>query len=189
MDLRKVVLYYPNRWRRNLKGEVPDEDLKFNWFLCSKRYRDSGGNDVIDVSTKYKFYDDVTGDTLVVGTKPCILLIDGSTPDDETIRKIKNGGYQGMVSTMGCVKETCCEDFICKEVNFFFKKGVLVSPRKQECEILEYSKRNYKTISKYVAEFPTPEEVEEVLKEYPCSTACKVLYQYITEYFRLTGKE
>lgn len=193
MNLRKAVLYYPNRWRRNVKGEVPDEDLKFNWFLCSKRYKDDKSNDVIDVSTKHKFYDEITGETLSVATKPCILLIvndDGSTPSEETIEKINKGGYQGMVSTTGCVSESCCEDFICKEVNFFFKKGVLATPRKEkECEIIEYAKRNYKVIKRYIKEFPTVEEIDEVLEEYPCSTTCKVLYRYITEYFRLSGKE
>lgn len=174
-----VVLYYPNKWREHSKNFVKNEDLDFTWFLCGKRYKDlNTGLDVVELSHKSKFYDENTGDTFILNPnikKVIVTLNTDINPEDY--------GYQGYVSSKGCQK-SCAYHFLCKDVKFYFLKDVLVLPIKQEeCEIIRYSKRNYKTIKKVVKEFPYPKEIDEALEKYNKNLISKVLYQYISEYF------
>lgn len=206
MEIREVVLYYPNEWRSATKNISDSEDRKFNWFLCSKRYKDPlSGFYVAEVSKLNRFYDERTGHTLVISPLIKIdvklLILDDFERDHEKnasdtfegrrfIKILKKYGYQGYVYTSKCVslkdacKESCNDDFLCKEVRFGFFEGILEKSQKENsCGVIEYSKRNYKCISKIMSDFPTPEDIDDALLTYKCNLVCKVLYEYISDYF------
>ena len=70
MATNKVVLYYPNNWRRNIGKLASEDDKKFNWFLCSKKYKDpTSGLYVVEIGNGTKFYEENTGKTLVAPLK------------------------------------------------------------------------------------------------------------------------
>ncbi|HMP28220.1 MAG TPA: hypothetical protein PKD85_01385 [Saprospiraceae bacterium] len=176
---RNVVLYYPNKWRERVNGFVPEEDLSFSWFICSKRYRDpKTGLDVANLSKSTKFYDEESGETLVLNSNNVTVLIGGTT-----VENVEKYGYQGYVSTLGCEK-SCGENFICKEIRFYILANVLDHPiMETECEIIRFSKRNYISIQKLLPEFPSPDEIDSAIKEFSNKSVCRVLYEFISEYF------
>jgi hypothetical protein len=61
-----LKLYYPNSWKKNVQDLVTDEDKKFNWFLCAKRYKDPVSNLYIaELGSGILFYEEKTGVTYV----------------------------------------------------------------------------------------------------------------------------
>jgi hypothetical protein len=183
MASNKVVLYYPNNWRRNIGKLASENDKKFNWFLCSKKYKDpASGLYVVEIGNGTKFYEENTGKTLVAPlTGKIILLLDAKIDDI----RVKKFGYQGVAKLVKC-KMTCkaSDEFIvCKEASFEFLEGVLVRTSKETlCPIIEFSKRNISCIKKVIPDFPNEREIDEALKNTSCNVVCKVLYSYISEY-------
>lgn len=201
--MSQIVLFYPNAsWRANIGDLASKEDKAFNWFLCAKRYKDpASGFYIAEISKKTKFYDKTTGATLVpspdLEDPPKLLIVDDSDNEiskdvDSIIEKYK---YQGTTSTKACrsskSKTTPCdEDFLCQEASFDFLPGILIlSTKEKTCPIIDYAKRNHKNIRKHIRNFPSPSEIDQVLEDgYRCSTVCRVLYQDLSEYFRLSKK-
>lgn len=184
-EIQRVVLYYPNNWKRFIGNIAPPSEKKFNWFLCSKRYKDHRGFFVAEIGRGTKFYEEKTGKTYViplVGEK-VILLIE----EDDLIPmdRAKSYGYQGVARLQKCnLGEKASDEFvICKEAEFDFLPGILeISQKERFCPIIEFSKRNNKCIKAKIPDFPSSEEIDEVLESYKCSTVCLVLYEYIYLY-------
>jgi hypothetical protein len=180
---RDVVLYYPNKWRERVSGFVPEEDLAFTWFICSKKYKDpKTGMDVAEISRSTKFYDEDTGETLVLSPKftKAVILLD----EHADIQMVKKYGYQGYASVDS--EKSCAENFICKEIKFHFLENVLSKPAvDRECEIIRFSKRNFEPIQKMIPEFPSPKQIDEATEEFSNKSVCRVLYQFISEYFKI----
>ncbi len=65
MAFEIVSLVYPNNLRKNIGDLVPEEDKKFTWFICAKKYMDSEGWYVISVSPYVQFFSERTGETLI----------------------------------------------------------------------------------------------------------------------------
>ncbi len=204
--MSQIVLFYPNAsWRANIGDLAPKEDKAFNWFLCAKRYKDpESGLYIAEISKKTKFYDKTTGATLVpspdLEDPPKLLIIDDpdneiSDDADRINSVVKKYKYQGTTSTKVCrgskSKTTPCdEDFLCQAASFDFLPGILVpSTTERTCHIIDYAKRNHKNVKKHIRNFPSPTEIDQVLEDgYRCSTVCRVLYQDLSEYFRLSKK-
>ena len=208
--MKTVVLYYPNAsWRANIGELASSEDKSFNWFLCSKRYRDPLSNLYIaEISKSTKFYDENTGSTLVPSPEnesPPKLLIEDDPENSAMLNSskdvtnaIKKYKYQGSAKIKKCGSSSstssdpssgsgqCDEDFLCREAVFTFLPGILISSTKEKvCPIIDYAKRNHKTIRRYISDFPSPLDIDQAVEEFQCSTVCRVLYQDISEYFRL----
>jgi hypothetical protein len=197
-ELKSVSLYYPNKWRTYVDDLVPEEDKRFNWFLCSKKYRDKNDLYVIEISKGTKFYDDVTGHTLVVPhneVEVTLLLLEGNVKRltwDRILKLIKENNYHGVASLKDCdinlealprtnpPHPDNSSGMVCQEAEFGFIEGVLEQSKKEgECNIIQYAKQNYKCMRGMFPDFPSPQEIDDVLKEFPPSTVCKVLYEYI----------
>lgn len=189
---QKVVLYYPNNWKRYIGNLASPEEKKFNWFLCSKRYKDpKTGLFVAEIRNGTKFYEEDTGQTLVVplsekeGAVRLLIDDDSGTRVGEALLKAKEYGYQGIARLQQCnLKDKASDEFVvCKEAEFEFLPGVLEESRKEKfCPIIDFSKRNNKCIRSKIPDFPTPKEIDEVLENYKCSTVCRILYDYIYLY-------
>ncbi len=197
--MQKVVLYYPNNWRRYIGDLATEEDKHFNWFLCSKPYFDpKNGLFVIEVGRGTRFYEESTGKTFVIpllgftagegeakGSSveaekaKIILLVNGNA------KKVKKYNYQGFANLSACnLGANASDEFvICKEAEFHFLPGVLESSKKERlCPIIDFAKKNNSRIKKLVPDFPSPEEIDHVIEKFPCSTVCRILYEYIYEY-------
>lgn len=201
--MKTVVLYYPNAaWRANIGDLASPEDKSFSWFLCSRRYKDPlSGLYIAEISKTTKFYDETTGSTLVPSPdneNPPKLLIEDDPENEDRLKSdkdvtaaIKKYKYQGSAKIKKCSgananTKVCDEDFLCREAQFTFLPGILVSSTKEKvCPIIDYAKRHHKIIRKYIPDFPSPQEIDETAEEFKCSTVCRVLYRDISEYFRL----
>jgi hypothetical protein len=186
----EVVLYFPNySWRSKIGDLVSSNDKKFSWFLCSKKYRYGKNLDssIAEISKHATFYDETNGRTLAVASKPKILILNNFDGDyDKMMKNVKKMKLQGF-SYITKSSDPCDEDLICCGVKFVFAKGNLVVSFKQNfCPIIIYSKRNYKKIKLVLEEFPTPDEMDDIMKKFPCSTISKVLYDMISEYLLKT---
>ena len=185
--VRRVVLYYPNEWRRYIGDLAPDSDKSFSWFLCSKRYIDPKyGHYVAEVGFLTKFYDPSDGHSLVVPVserKPLMLIAKGGDNDLSAEWEIvRASNYQGIAVVKPQAK-TSTEDVLCGEVLFYFLDGVLeLSKREETCAIITYAKRNYGVIRQVMPDFPSPTEIDEALRLYKCSTVCKILYGEVVKY-------
>jgi hypothetical protein len=194
-ELTVVSLYYPNNWRLNVSDIVPEEDKRFNWFLCSKKYLDPETNlYVIEVAKGTKFYDESTGDNWVVpldsskDTEVTLLLLDSNAgltrlSPSRVLKLAKSKGYSGIASLKKCDVKNQDRLIMCREAEFGFFDGVLkLSIKEGGCAIINYAKRNYKCIKSMIPTFPSPLEIDEALKEYPLSTVCKILYDDMVKY-------
>lgn len=181
--MRWVRLYYPNRWRRNIGDLADPADKTFNWFLCSKRYKDpETGLYVAEIASGTKFYEEESGHTFVVPLEPKIkVLIDESVSDLERVAKEK--GYQGIALMGQCNLSNPDAFFICHDVKFgFFEDSIVISKKERFCDIIDYSKRHSKCIQRVIPDFPTAEEIDGAVEKNKCSVMCKVLHQYVLEY-------
>lgn len=170
---KKLNIYYPNKWKENIKDLVPKEDIDFNWFICSKVYIDpETGSKVAEISGKTKFYEEKTGNTFVLNPdlEKVIVAIDGTDP---------KGKYQGY-AIQKCKNS---QGFICKDVTFYILENAVKQHKNEECEIILFAQKNYKKIKKIYPAFPTQKEIDEALKKYPSGKVCKVLNDYISSYF------
>lgn len=194
MEYQRVVLYYPNNWRRFIGDLAPPEEKKFNWFLCSKRYKDpSTGFFVAEIGRGTKFYEENTGKTLVVpllaeeekDSKEKVVLWIVNEEERPSLSDVKKYGYQGLARLQNCKlgDKAAAEFVVCKEAEFDFLPGVLEDSQKERfCPIIDFSKRNNKCIRSKVPDFPTASEIDEVLETHKCSNVCRVLYEYIYLY-------
>jgi len=179
----KVVLYYPNNWKRNIGDLADEKDKEFNWFLCSKKYKDPvSGLYVVEIGTGTRFYEESTGRTLVapLGSKTVLLL--NHQIDDEILQKY---GYQGVAKLVKCnLSNKASDEFVvCKEASFEFLPGVLVQSSKENlCPIIEFAKKNGEVIKRVIPNFPNAEEIDDALEKSSCNIVCKVLYDYMYEY-------
>lgn len=183
----KLNLYYPNQnWRECVGDLVNEDDKKFSWFMCAKKYRGKDGYYLVEIAKKTKFYSIETGDTYVIGDpKTLIIGKEGwvTHPDKYDGYAIEN-------------EETCSSDseLLCKEVTFYFKKEALIQTNKIEdekipspyemCDIISFSKRNYDRIKAKIKNFPSPQEIDHTLKTHKCSIVSKVLYEYLIEFLK-----
>jgi hypothetical protein len=187
---REVRLYFPNNWRRYIGNLVTDKDKRFNWFLCSQRYKDpSSGMYVAEISSKAQFYDEHTGETLSVPKDIAIkmLILDDPGNRDITSREIipilTEYQYQGIAYLQRCDIANQDHFFVCREALFGFLNGVLrVSQRSSVCEIITYAKKNNECLRAFISDFPTSEEIDVALKTYECSLVSKILYEDIMGY-------
>lgn len=205
METQKVVLYYPNNWKRFIGDLAPPSEKRFNWFLCSKRYKDpKTGFFVAEIGRGTKFYEESTGKTLVIPFLPEEKSESGENPlpgfrrnpekiilwivkEDETpsLKQIKDYGYHGLARLLNCkLGDKASDEFVvCKEAEFEFLVGILEDSQKEKfCPIIDFSKRNNNCIRSKVPDFPTPEEIDEVLQISKCSVVCRILYDYIYLY-------
>lgn len=191
---QKVVLYYPNNWKRYIGDLATAEEKKFNWFLCSKRYKDpKTGIFVAEISRGTKFYEESTGKTLVAPLRSddaseadkILLWIVKTNEQLPTHEQIQTFGYQGLARLQKCeLSNKASDEFvICKEAEFDFLFGVLEESKAlRACPIIDFSKRNNRCIRTKLPEFPTCAEIDDVLEKHNCSAVCRVLYEYIYEY-------
>lgn len=179
----KVVLYYPNNWRRNIGNLASEIDKQFNWFLCSKKYKDPVSNlYIVEIGNGTRFYEEKTGRTLVAPLEGKIVLLLNSSIDNAAVKKY---GFSGVANLVKC--DLSCkgsdEFIVCKEASFEFLDGVLQHSSKENlCPIIEFSKKNVDCIKKLIPDFPTAGEIDKSLENNSCNVVCKVLYDYIHEY-------
>lgn len=191
---QKVVLYYPNNWRRYIGDLATPDEKKFNWFLCSKKYIDPcSGHFVAEMGRGVKYYSEESGKTFVVPlldgpddeSKILLLLDDGKGDLLRVIDIIKKCKYKGYARLERCELSQRASDtnFLCKEASFYFLQGVLVESKKERfCPIVDFSKRNNTCIKKLVPDFPDVSEIDWALDKYDSGIVCKVLYEYIHMY-------
>lgn len=167
---------------------APPSEKRFNWFLCSKHYKDpKTGLFVAEIEQGTRFYEESTGKTFAVPLEKKAVLWVLNDEVMPSIEKVKEYGYQGFTKLRKCdLSSKAADEFmICKEAEFYFLPETLgsISPQKEkDCPIIAFSKRNNNCIRRKVPDFPTPEEIDNVLETYRCSTVCRVLYDYIYLY-------
>lgn len=187
--LREMRLYYPNTWRKYIGDLASNEDKQFNWFLCSQRYRDpDSGLFIAEICPSVKFYDEKTGDTLVVpkDQNVKILILDDpkntSLHGAEILDIIKKYKYQGVAHLQKCNFERPEQLVVCREAVFGFFDGVLKIPKDNTGIIIDYAKKNNACLRSHIPDFPSPQEIDESLKKYPHQTVCRALHQDIVRY-------
>ena len=185
-SLRQVRLYYPNNWRRYAGDLAPEKDKKFNWFLCSRRYKDPlSGMFVAEIAKGIKFYDEESGNTLSIpaDVDARLLIIDDleNKPPEEIMKIIREYTYQGAVALHKCDIKNQDEFFVCREATFWFD-GILKEIKKESSMIIDYSKKNNECLRAKIPTFPTSPEIDVMLREYPRALVCKALYQDLVGY-------
>ena len=193
-DLREVRLYFPNSWRKHATDLVPTSYKRFNWFLCSQRYKDPNSElYVAEISKSATFYDEHSGHTLVVSKKDGetkLLIVDDpenkrlhNLDAEDIIEIIIKYNYQGIAKLERCDIKNADQFFVCREASFGFIDGALeISKKEERCAIIDYAKKNNKCIRAVLLNFPTVEEIDDALKRHECSSVCKVIYQDIMNY-------
>src|SRR5438132_163887 len=131
---QKVRLYLPNTWRKYIGDLAPESDKHFNWFLCSQRYKDpASGWYVADIAKGAMFYDESTGQTLVIqkDIHAKLLIVDdpeniafGAT-QEKISSMIHRYSYQGIARMQKCNLKNKDRLFMCMEASFEFVDGVL----------------------------------------------------------------
>jgi hypothetical protein len=174
-----VYLYYPNNWNRYI------DNKSFNWFLCSKKYLDPILNVyIIELANGSKFYDKTTGNTLYINSPNPIklLLIDKKSELKYNILDfLKNNNLSGITTSDSFNKCNKTLPILCN-IGFLFLPNILKSyPKQNNCELIRYAKSNYLCIKKKVKNFPTPSEIDDLLKKYSCSVICKVIYDSLID--------
>ena len=201
-----VKLYYPNVLHSRLK-ELGIES-KFNWFMCSKYYRDhKSGLYVAEIIRGTKFYESATGHTFAIPLKKerkelglntkdketSIIVLVADAPNNLEIFEKSSGGPTSRAQFLssiikkydyaGYAFSSTCESYnpflpvVCNEMEFWFLPNILtISKIEEKCAIIEYSKRNWKCISKKIPNFPSPQNIDEDIKKYGCCQVCKKLH-------------
>lgn len=180
-------LYYPNNWRRNVGDLVPAEDKRFNWFICSKRYMDPvSGFYVADISKGTKFYEEKTGENMTTpleGEDVKLLIVDKNTSLASQLKSVEKYKYQGYTTLVECDIRNPDESFVCREVIFWFKKGVLIPIKTDKvCALIDYAKKHNECIRSKIRDFPLAEEIENMMKTRHRSEVCKDLYKDLIKY-------
>lgn len=183
-------LYYPNNWRRNVSNMVPPEDKRFNWFICSKRYLDpTSGMYVADITKGTKFYEEQTGMTMTTpleGGDIKLLIVDHSPLNLVEKRTIEKYKYQGYTKLEKCDIKNPDESFLCREVRFWFKKGILIPIKKGKvCSIIDYAKKHNECIRTKIPSFPSSMEIVEMVSKNENSEVCKRIYPDLMDYMNL----
>lgn len=187
--LKKVRLYFPNGWRRHIGDLASSRDKRFNWFLCSQRYKDpSSGMYIAEISGGIRFYDEESGETLISPKDPTRLLIieDGLENDARKVMGIlRKYSYQGTARLQECDLKVPDQSPVCREAIFEILDGVLRSSNTSEtCYIIDYAKKNNKCLQSEISGFPTAQEIDDALKSYGVGNVSKVLYQDIMNLYR-----
>lgn len=181
-------MYYPTQWRRHVGKLASSEDKKFRWFMCAKKYFDPAtGVKVIELAPGTQFYSITTGRHYVVPVPPekewktKLLLTKGR--DLALFNNAVDAGLQGIAYTEECSVSDISA--LCMEAGFVFHPhAVQPSSSIDDCAMVAYAKANYTCIKAKIDSFPSPDEIDEVLKSKPCDLVCRVLYGYIDEYLQ-----
>lgn len=177
-----VKLYYPNTWKQNVGNIVPVEDKKFNWFLCSKKYRDEHGIDVIEIKPGIKFYNEKTGVNYILKNTVTLLALEGkkSLKPTRALLEGLNSRYHGFAIKVECLNYDK-SSIVCPEVIFSFIKGTLDPIDKEACPLIEYSKTRYQTIKSKIHDFPSPDDIDNMIKKTSREEVCKLLYEKVNQ--------
>ena len=174
-DLEKVYLYYPNKWKKYVS--LPSEG-GFNWFICSKRYLDDKNRHIIEVAPKTRFFSIDNGKSFSINKHAKLFYVN----DNKVKWEMVKNEYDGLVYKK--CDQNNKNHLLCENIIFAFKKGLLETTDIDLCDIIVYSKSNNKCIRDKIADFPTCEEIDEVLKKYDCSLVSKILYEYIVKFMK-----
>lgn len=165
-----------------------DKDKSFNWFICSKRYRDPKTNlYVAELGVGTRFYDDETGHTYVIPKKkePTRMLIVEDLPlkkRDHAKQIAKKYHYQGITKQKVCDLNNPDAFFLCDDIEFGFfsigseRAGIVLLKREGLCDLLEFARRNNTLIRSKNPDFPTVAEIEKRLETEGCHVVCKKIY-------------
>lgn len=164
MTFQKVYIF-------NHRNLPPDSDFPndFNFFSFSKIYYDDQIKSyVANIAKDIKFYDPLLGKTFYTDSKDNKLLM-----KNDPLKKYK---LQGYISGSNTNFNKC----LCN-ISFFFLPGILKEVKDQtSSELLKYAKHYNLCLRKKNPNFPTPQEIDDLLKN-DCSMVCKQLYKLIKD--------
>lgn len=190
-----LYVYYPTQWRRNIGELASPVDKQFRWFMCAKKYLDPELNVyVIELVPGTQFYSIATGKHYVVPMPPNkewkTKLLLTRNRDLLLYERAIRAGLQGIAYKKNCETKYLDTVFsLCMEAGFLFHPNAVERTRSLDnCALIAYSKANYNCIKMKIPSFPSPEEIDEVLKTKNCVVVCRALYQYIEEYLKMGNK-
>lgn len=188
----EVYTLNTTEWRKYIGNLAKDEDKKFSWFLCGKKIYDERMRAyILEVPFGSLFYNKSTGETYVNKPPktsdgkektdvPVKLLIANRHPDSATQKFLKREGLQGFTYELQC--KSTPQGLVCDEAVFYFLPGILsLSVKEENCELILYAKMHNDCIRSILPIFPTIKEIDKVLETYPCTTVCRVLYDYLEQ--------
>lgn len=182
-------VYYPTQWKRNIGDLASAADKKFRWFMCAKKYLDPELNVyVIELLPGTQFYSIESGKHYVVPMPPnkewkTKLLITRDRNLQQYDKAIQ-AGLQGIAYKTNCSSEANLTS-LCMEAGFVFRSDAVERSKSiDNCALIAYAKANYVCIRFKIPTFPSPSEIDEVLKTKGCDIVCRALYGYMEEYLR-----
>lgn len=176
MDLK---VYYPQVML------TASKDRKWEWFMCGKMYLDPElGVYVLELPVNQQFYDVESGQHYSVpkppnGTNWKTKLVIAKYRDVELFKKAISRGLQGIAYIDDTTLKRCNANPLCSEAGFLFHPRALEKSRSiDNCKLIAYAKANYTCISRVIPTFPTPTQIDQMLKKNDCTHVCRVLYNY-----------
>ena len=172
MSYLKLLLYYPNKWKK-CECILVDKP-KFNWFLCGKKYmlnelvqKTSKEILILEIPEGTKFYDSQTGRSY------------------SSTKKIKLGfdegeGLDGFVVENDSLDDTH-NDLLYEGATFHIPKDALTED--SPGGVIGYSKCNNKCIRRVYSTYPSPEGIDRLVVKYGNAKVSIVLYRKLVEYF------
>lgn len=95
----------------------------------------------------------------------------------------KTFGYDGFCTTHKCKMKNIASVSapVCTEASFFFHPTNTIE-KSDKCDIISYCKKNNSIIRRVTPEFPSCEEIDEVLLKFKKDIICRVLYEFVAKY-------
>lgn len=90
--------------------------------------------------------------------------------------------YDGIMIRHDCSESSIlCNDMICANATFIFRKGILIDVEKpMRCGIIKYAKLNNSTIRKKIPKFPSCQEIDKLLEDNFCYDVSLILYRLLS---------
>ena len=172
-SLVEYKLYAPNKLGERL------DSVKLNWFLCGKRhYDEKSGLYLLTIPKGVKFYRVDDGKTYFVPKDIELLIGDGRDRYSNSPRNSVSG-----IAEMCSDEYTCKDSVICTCFKFLIDPHVMKEIKfPEKCQLLSFAKQHDLSIRKIFPDFPTREEIDEMLKERSCAEVCSSLYDTILSY-------
>jgi len=212
-EFKIVQLYQAAKWGNYMcqntsssRGHTAPTGAKFNWFLCSTKYKDDkSGFDVAELMSGIRFYEQDNGTNYILKEKTTILILPSSLKAEEgchrpeiltptTINKqllsvLDRYGYSGVATFIKNNGEyaksfgTSLDTLLCTEVVFMFRSDILkIDTNKINCPIIQYARQNNKCIRAKIPTFPSSSDIDTSLSALSTEDVCKILYKDIAMY-------
>lgn len=202
--LKELSLYNPSMWKKYIStssnlSSSEKEYLKFNWYQCSSKIYDSERDLwLARMIPSSEFFDSKSGGSyaLKIADDPYFVVIaeephlnENSSISSAKIESLKKhvgkrvqGTTEGTIIGIAYLRRGCslmCKEIeyemrICNDLNFDINPSYL--KELDLCDLTIFAKENYHSFARWIPNFPTPKQIDDMVLKKGCKYTSKYIY-------------